>query len=170
MDVQDDVAEYIREWRAERCIGGEFENALVFVREAEFPLRADHAQRSDAANLAFAQLARLPGAWVDKLSADLRECDRLPLSQVRRPTDDLQRFLRAEIHRRQTQPIGIGMLLHRSHTTNDNMLPVTAAALDRLDLGTGHAQSVRQFFDRKVPVDVLSQPLQRNVHQAVPRN
>ena len=54
LDVQDDIAQHIGERRAELRLSVQFEDALVFIRESEFPFRANHAQRGDAPNLALA--------------------------------------------------------------------------------------------------------------------
>ena len=148
LDIEHHIAQHIRQRSPQRGVGVEFQNALVFVRQPKLPLRADHPQRGHAANLALAQLAQFPSVGVDQLRPNLRKRDRLPLSQIRRPADHLQRLFSPVIDRRQTQSVGIRMLFHRRNPPDHYLLPIAAAALDRLDLRPGHAQSVRQFLDR----------------------
>ena len=130
LDVQHDVPEDVGERRSWGGIRVEFEDALVLVGQAELALGADHPHRGDTANLAFAELPELPRIGVEKLCAHLGECDRLSLREVRRPTNNLQRLVGAEVDRRQTESVGVGMLIDGCDATDDDVFPVAAAALD----------------------------------------
>ena len=98
------------------------------------------------------------------------ESDCLPRSEIGCAANDLERLVRAEVDGGESQPIRIGMLLDRCHPSHDNLIPICAAAANRFDLRSGHTQAMSQFLDRQVPVDVAGKPLERDIHQAVPRN
>ena len=160
--VEYNVPEVVRERRTDRRVGGQFEDALVLVAQPELALRQHHARRLEAADLRRLEHGALARVAVEQLGTLAREGDALPHLEVRRAADDLLRLgVRPVAHRREAQAVGVRVRVHRHHLADGHERAVPRPdPMDRIHLGGGHGQPVRQVVDVVRQVDVVAQPLQ----------
>ena len=119
--------EHVNEWRADRAVVRQHEDALVLVAQPEFALGADHARGLDAAYDRRGQLHRLAGPAVREHRAHPRERDLLPRRDVRRAADDGGR-LAAHVDVGQAQPVSVGVRAHIEDMADDDLIPPPAGA------------------------------------------
>ena len=170
-DVEDGLAEHVGEGGADFEGVVEDEDALVFVGEAEFALRADHAGGLDAADLGFLELAGCAVAvGVDQFRALQGEGDGLAGGDVGCAADDGLGGVAAVVDGGEAEAVGVGVGLQGEDATDaDAVAPAGAGAFDVLDFGTGHGEAVGELLDGEGDVDVVGEPGEGDLHET-PRN
>ena len=106
--------------RTGRHVLRQHDNSVVGRADAYFVLGAEHAQRLDAAYLAFLDFESVLLSRGIKRRIDRRDDHFLSGGHVRGAADDLSRRAVAQIDRRDMQLIGIGMLLACKYVADDH--------------------------------------------------
>ncbi len=149
---------------SDRRVGGQVDDALVIVGEAELELGDQHAAALDTADLADAErhvLARDVGAGRHEHARHAR-------ARIGCAADDLHRLAGAGVDHAHPQPIRIGMLLGGDHTRDGERRQYLAAIGDALDLEPDHGELVDDLVERLVGLEMLLEPGQREFHGRVP--
>ena len=107
----------------------------MVVAEPQLPVRAQHAARDDAANLGRRQLLepRLRRVSVPEPGALVREGDLVANREVPRAAHHLELRV-ARGHRRQVEPIGVGMGVDAHDFTHHHAVPMLTGAMNLGDL------------------------------------
>ena len=155
-------AEVISERRADRRVGGQFEQAGGIGVDAEFLRRAEHAVGVDAA-----QLRGLDRQFAD-LGADGRERRDQARTRVRRAADDLQVRAGAGIDPADLQAVGFGMLRALDDARDDHAVERGAEHRQLLDFQADGGQRRRELLARGVGLHVLPQPVFGEFHAWTP--
>ncbi len=181
VELQDRVAQVVGQRHADRRIGGQDEDPLVFVAQVKLLLGANHALRHDPADFTGLQGSDLAfgAVAVNQPRADDGERDLRPAAaaqvlpdiavKVRRACDHGQRLGRAVFDARQHQPIGVGVARDREDLTDEELvaLPHRADLADRIHLQPGQSQPLRQLFHRQGDINIVFQPVKRNLHGVI---
>ncbi len=145
-------------------------DALVTGADAQFVLGADHTEGIRAAYPALLYLEALLRIRRIENGAHGSHEHLLPGRHVRSPAHDLQRFLQADLHLRQVQVIGIGMVDTGEHLAHDHSLQSAPDTLERL--GSVHFEPYigkdgQQFVQLQVGVYIAFKPLIRYFHRSL---
>ena len=89
--------------------------------------------------------------------------------RIGRAADDLYRAV-AGIDHADLQPVGIRMPLRRNHFADPERRERGRRILDRLDLEPEHRQTLGDFGQRRIGLQVILQPGQGELHGASPRS
>ena len=175
VELQHGVPQVVRQGRAGGGVAGENQDALVFVAQSQFALRADHPLGDHAADLARLefQLAPVPRMAVDQFRARhgqghlerrLGQGGLAILEQVGRPGDHGQGGLPAKFHRGQAEPVRVGVGLDPAYLPHPHQLrmPLGAEGFHGLHLQPGQGQPLGQVMGSEVHIDIIGQPLQGN--------
>ena len=139
---------------------GEFDDAVMFVRQLEFALRGHHAEAFDAADLADAD------GGVDSRHVDARLChdDGDALARVRGAADDLQLALVGR-HLADTQAVGIGVGLGMEHPADGKFPEPVSGVRHLFDLEPEIGQRLGDLVDAGGGFEVRFQPGQGEFHR-----
>ena len=154
-----------RGWLAHFVVVGQYHDALVRGAELQLVFGANHA----FAHLA-AYLALLDGDMFvanPKFGVDGGHKHLLAGSHVGRAANDVQRFLAAHIHGGDVQMVGVGVVDAGEHLAHDHAFQGTFHRLKTLEVFHFKARRSQQFADllrRIIAIDVLFQPVIRNLH------
>ena len=88
LGVQNRIAEIAGEWRADRSVVVQHEDAFMVLAESQLERRADHSRRLDAPDARALEGLHLAGAWTVQACALPGERDLLSGGNVRRAADD----------------------------------------------------------------------------------
>ena len=164
------VAEVLPQGRPDGRVIGEDHDPSVLLREAEFPLRADHPLGSDAADFGgFKRDRPVASLAVAKLRADEGD-GHLDAGHadgdVRRPRHHLQRIV-AEIHGDEGQLVGIGVTPDTGDFADEDpfAIPVTTDLGDIFDFEAGEGQPLGEFGHGNLDGDEVLEPFQRHFHE-----
>ena len=146
---------------ADRRLGGQIEDAVMVVAEAEFRAGAEHAAALDAADRADREGDRFArdvgaGGGEDREHAGPR---------VRRAAHDLQRLAVAGIHLADPQAVGVRVLLGRDHPRDHVGAKRGGLVLDAFDLETDPRQRLTDRVERSLGVEVILEPGEGEFHR-----
>src|SRR4029453_12252765 len=82
--------------------------------------------------------------------------------------DDLDRLAVTDVDHAYAEAIGVWMFFGRDHRRDDKWLELACLVLDVLNFKPDHRQPVDDLGQRRVGVEVLFQPGQREFHRAAP--
>ena len=160
-------AEVLPGRHADGRVGRKLHDALVRGADAQLVLGAEHAERLDAADLRPLDLELLVAAVGVEHRADRGAEHLQSRTAVGRTADDLQRFARADIDRRDVQVVRVGMV-RAGHDLADHHAPKAALdgldLLEALDLESYVGQNTGHLLGRKVRFDVAFEPVVGNIH------
>ena len=148
-----------REGGAGNPVVWQHHDAIAVVAETEFDLGADHALGGDAAQLRLADLRA-----IRQLTARQDDGNGLAGGDIRGATDDGARFGLTGIDTAHREAVGIGVGLALEHLADDDTGQRRSQILDTLCLEAGHGQALDKLLHTPVDVDILAQPLQRDLH------
>lgn len=146
-------AEVVGQRCADRGIVGQLQQAGSVVVETQFPGRAQHAVRLDAA-----QLCRLDRELTD-LGADGRQRRDQARARVRRAAHDLQRRGASGIDLANLQAIGLGMPVRRHDTGDNHAIERFTERGHVLDLEADRGQHLGQALAGGVGGNMLAEPV-----------
>ena len=149
--------------RAKRRVVGQFDDAVVIVREPHFAFRAQHAVAFDAADLAPLELD--PGARDHR--ARSREHALHAGPRVGRAAHHLQ-GLRARIDGADAKLVGVGMGLGGDYRGDRKRRQNRGPVDHLLDLEAERRQTLGDLVDGRVGLQMLLEPGQRELHRASP--
>ena len=135
--------------------------------DAELVFGAKHAERLDAANLASFDLELFFAAVGVEDSPDRSAHDFQTGAAIGGSADYLQRLPATDIDRCDVQVVAVGVVDTSQHLT-DHHAGQTAAygfhLLETLDFESYISKNNRNLFGRQIGVDVIFEPVVRNVH------
>ena len=139
------------------------QDSLVAVPHAELTRRAQHPGRVDATELRPADLHA-----ARQFGADPGQRCRHPGARIGRSADDLDRLGTSVIHDADRQLVRIGMRTALEDAGDDHAGERAGGAIDRLDLESGHRQSLRERVRVPTRPDPLTQPCSAYAHAFTP--
>ena len=148
---------------AHRRIGREVDDAVMVLAQAHLAHRAQHAVGVDAADHALLEVELGAG---DE-AADRREHALHAGARVGRAAHHLHDTL-AGIDLADAQLVGVRVLHRFDHIADGEGRQVLGAVLDMLDLEPDHGEGARDRLDIRIGVEMLLQPLQRELHRVSP--
>lgn len=107
-----------------RCIGRKLHDSIVRSTDTKFIFSAEHSERFHTADLTAFDLELLVAAFGIEYGAHRRTKHFQTGSAIRCTADDLQRFADTDIHGRNMQMIGIGMIDAGLHFGNNDPFEV----------------------------------------------
>ncbi|OPZ67883.1 MAG: hypothetical protein BWY81_01109 [Firmicutes bacterium ADurb.Bin467] len=128
----------------------------------ELRARADHAAAFDAAELAALDLPAGQGRALE------RHGNQLPLADVRRAADDLQRFSLSDVDRADVQVVAVRVILAGEHAPDDDAVKPLAGLFNALDGRAGHDHARGIFLGGHMDVHIFPEPLHRYFHDVFP--
>ena len=149
--------------RSHRRVVLQLDDARVLVGQPELALRAQHAVRILAADLAGLEVE--PGAR--DVRARRGEYALHAGARIGRAADHLHDAL-AGIDAADLEPVGIGVLHRLDDIADDERREVLRAVLDAFDLQPDHGELVGESVGGRVGLEMVLQPGNRNLHRASP--
>ena len=154
-----------RKWRAGGGIGLKLDDAAMFVRQAEFALRAQHAVGGDAANGGRGQHHAGAGNGGAGGGEDAAQAGPGIGGAAHHLHD-----LRAGIDHADAQAVGIGVGLGALDVGDDEGGEFFRRIVDMLDLEADHGQRLDDLGKLRLGVEMLFQPGQGEFHRLKPPN
>ena len=163
LDVDDRIAEphEVGVLRPDRRVRRHLDNAVVVVAEAQLIGRAQHAARGDAADDAFLQ--HRAGARDDRPRGGKDAFH--PGPRVGRAAHHLDLTF-AGVDKTDLEAFGVRMALGRDDRGNDEGFECRSPVLHQLDVVAEHDQALDDLGERRIAVEVGSQPIERRFHTA----
>ncbi len=168
VDLDDRIVEpgIAREGGADRRVIRQVDDAVMRIRHLQLALRAHHAVRFHATDVADRQRhvdAGHIGSGQRQRADEAGPC-------VRRTADDLQRLaaidVRPAIDGEHAQLVGIGMLFGIDHLGDGEGLQ-RRLVVDGFDLEPDHGQPLDDFIERGVGVEMVLEPGECEFHGSV---
>ena len=141
----------------------QFDDAVVFLRQAHFPFRQQHAVRRytpDFRGLQGDARARDVGPGGGEHALQSRP-------RVGRATDQFDRF-RAGVNLADLQAVRVGMLFRIQNLADDEGVEALGPVRHAFDLEPDHGQAVGDFRQRGVGFQMLLEPAQGELHRFSP--
>ena len=102
---------------------------------------------------------------VHQAGADGSKSDFAADRQIRRAADNLVP-LAVQLDAGQAKTVGVGVGIDAEQLADEDVVPIAADRLDTADLGAGHGELMGELGRRKIKVDIITQPAQRDFHSA----
>ena len=155
----------VGERRADRRIGGQFDDAVMVVAELELARRAHHAVRFDAADR---RDLELHAVGRDDRAGRAEHADQSG-ARIGRAAHDLQRHAVAGIDRQHLQLVGLRVALGGQHAARRvNPAKLLARIVDAFDLEPDARQRLDDRVEIGVGVEMLLEPAKRELHAPTP--
>ena len=147
-----------------RHVGGQLDDAGGFRGKLQLRRRAHHAVRHDAAHRLFLQRDLRPG----NVGAERREHADEARTRVRRAAHHLeQRRALLHLDLDDLQLVGVGMLAGLDDARNAERAELVGGIVDALDLQADRRQARRDLIDRRLGLEVILEPGQREFHRGI---
>ena len=171
IQIQNRIAQIIRQWRPQRRIIGQNHNPGMILAQPQLQLRADHPLRLHPPDPRRRQDFRPPAMGVKQPRPHPRETDLLPRRHIRRPANHLRNIpvIRPDADRAEPQPVGVGVRAHRRNHPDKHLAPPPDFR-HFPHFHPGHSKPVRQFAHGNVHIHILPQPAKRNFQAQPPIN
>ncbi len=170
-DVDDEPGVGEREHVEQRCpgrgVGGELEDAVVLLAEAELAGGAEHPLAHDAADRARLDAESLGPRH---LGAEPGERIALPRRDVGRAADDGEGWAAAVVHLGEADlgGLGIGMRTDLEHPADDERRELGVQRLDGVDGGAEHRKTRGDVGRVEVAAEEVLEPAEGDVHRICP--
>ena len=157
-------ARIIGEGGADRCVGGQFDDAVMIVAEFEFARRAHHAVRGDAADRRDLELHAVGG---DDCTGQ-PEHTHQPRAGVGRAAHNLERGAVAGIDRQHLQLVGLRMPFGGQHLGDAKARELLGRIFDAFDFQPDAIERRDDIVDGRIGIEMRLQPFEGDLHAEIP--
>ena len=142
---------------------GQFDDAVMLVRQFQLPLGRHHAVAFDTPDLANLN----GGVEAGNIVAGLGHHDLDPRAGIGCPADDLLLTL-VSLDRAHAQAVGVGMLLRRLDIADAEGAEAIGRIVHALNLQPQIGQRIKDFIEGRLGIEVILQPVQGEFHMRLP--